>query len=1568
MPCDRHPHEGNGRSDLGRVQHVRLRPRVLARTGDGREGGPHRVGGRAPVVERETLAPPEVDPALVVQRLHPQAHVVVAGATGHGETIEAEHVEPRPSAIHGVPDLEFLHRRRTRHRCEERRVGAFSEVARQNAELVVDVDLSLVHVASASLGRPSRVAVAASLVALVHLEGDGGEEPSARGVGPQPVLVCAEQARPKRLALQHDGVLGALQGPRGQGLLLRPCRGQQPSPHGPGEEPSRRPQAMHAASSRPEPREPSGPGQGTPPVGTKAPPLQAGAFALGAARRCRVHVAATRAPPRSLGAVRGGARGYTDCFRTPAPGEDMPTANPPRRLAGIEVSGPLRLGALGEGYAGHDGSVLKLLRPGEERVGEPLAARVALPFADAGTGEGERLLRAAPPLPELVCLGVLVGGSPLQAECIRASAVLDRGGRLGRRLRLTDVTARARLLASLAKAVAELHSQGCHLSFVTPWNVVVREGRLSLLDDAVALDPTDDAFDPTSLHDDVVAYLAPELRDAIAARQPLPAGPAADTYAWAATARSAFLNRCCTSWPERHTRVSAAVDELLHACLAARPELRPPLAEAAVRLEALIEADAVAYTPPTPWLAAINTALGIFLLVGLGLLFRDAFIEPQAVVARRAFAEAAAMTDLDAREAALEQAYELRDGRRVLIPPARRLLALGDFLRWQASGAKDSAALDAALLRLEVDVAGEHRDGLAWGARTVAGVLRRWEGRSPEDVRSGERLLAQVAREATAPELRALATLAARLDPCSAGPAAGDPALARAALAGGARGGPLAGAFPLVPGTPPVSLDAAWVAQLVGGKALSVLDAPGGLEALRRAQASVPIFATEAALALELLRRGRDLDQAQALLERALKRRDVGELRLARGRLALARAHRDGSTAAFDRAEELLAAVAERPEPLASPTGDPRTLAAQAQELRDEAAFYGALSLLRRENALPQAEARLSGLLSVHKRDRSWKQRYLLDARIALGLCLVRLGRAEEAEQDLLCAFAERNPLRGWAPLPPLRPEPPSRDRVRILRGLLEPLLARLTEVRSLAGGDPGSASVLVRDLAVRVEELLALPEARDALGPGGVELARASLATTRALLRPGGGVAAFEGARRAAAGARAAAQPGSEPWVRAQRLLLEIYRAQRARARSPRERLAPRLFAALDRQTLPEDLPRPLAEELETALAELVGGDDLRAELEAYVAGLLPGLERASPRSAPPSRGDDPTLDRLALQLASEGPGGGASPRELARRGLCLAHLCWFQGDPACVSAATKALARLGADDRSELARRLWFLIGTVALRRPDFVRGCSFPSDLDGAEPAGLAREALARAAGAKDFADLARRLRAGNLRPTPLPGDEQGPRELLSEALLGAWRERLPANVLPTVALAEAAAAERDLWLAAALSPRSAAAQLALARVRLAGAAGNAKRLRQAALGARKALALATGDGPSALATRAEAARVYCTAILARSGDAALAKTLREARAGARAAAQLRERDPAAFVRHAASAALYWEARVGLARARRGLPGAREEAAAAYERFVLALGDADPPPEARNYRRERVEIEKLQARGRR
>ena len=66
---------------------------------------------------------------------------------------------------------------------------------------------------------------------------------------------------------------------------------------------------------------------------------------------------------------------------------------------------------------------------------------------------------------------------------------------------------------------------------ITPWNLVVKEGRLALLDGIVALDPSVDGFDKSAIHPDALDCLAPEVVDAIDAGKPIPASAAADVYA-----------------------------------------------------------------------------------------------------------------------------------------------------------------------------------------------------------------------------------------------------------------------------------------------------------------------------------------------------------------------------------------------------------------------------------------------------------------------------------------------------------------------------------------------------------------------------------------------------------------------------------------------------------------------------------------------------------------------------------------------------------------------------------------------------------------------------------------------------------------------------------------------------------------------------------------------------------------------------------------------------------------------------------------------------------------------------
>ncbi|MHC4832011.1 MAG: serine/threonine-protein kinase, partial [Planctomycetota bacterium] len=570
----------------------------------------------------------------------------------------------------------------------------------------------------------------------------------------------------------------------------------------------------------------------------------------------------------------------------------------------------------------------------------------------------------------------------MQDAAIRAGEILDPGQDLARRLRNTDSSYRVRLLAQLAKALEASHSKGRWLTTITPWNVVLDDDRLKVIDAGIRFDPGSEDFDADLIHPDIRVYLAPEIDQALSSGGKVPESEAADVYGFAATARSLLQNRVLKTAGGRPVledseRYSEELESLFSRCLSTKPGSRPSLTK--VRAELEKRSGDAEWRSTATWPAVAATGMAIVLLLAVVLLFFKP--EDQSSTAERAFAAAAQITDLDARDAALEEAWVLVKGRRELIPAARRLRAVDDYLRWvRGTGEFELARL---LTQVEDEVVENYDDDLARTLRVIVGVLRRWELETEDDVQHGNHLL-----ESPLPEhqagLAALAEAGRTLDPATS---TGTPQARWLAgiEAAGQSDGSLEKPLHYAQGVAPVALESAWLADLVAGRLLTRLGKPGqAIDALERANNAVRTFSTGAALGMALAETGDKTGQARELLSSSLDGREsFVEMQLALARAALSDAHRSGDLKAFAQAGEAFNQVR-------SAAKGNEELFLSARRGSFEAAFYAAVSLTTKRDTLPKAKLALEQLLKTLKGEKVLR-RYVGDVRLALGVVLTRL-------------------------------------------------------------------------------------------------------------------------------------------------------------------------------------------------------------------------------------------------------------------------------------------------------------------------------------------------------------------------------------------------------------------------------------------------------------------------------------------------------------------------------------------------------------------------------------------------
>jgi hypothetical protein len=499
----------------------------------------------------------------------------------------------------------------------------------------------------------------------------------------------------------------------------------------------------------------------------------------------------------------------------------------PSHIAGYTIMGKrLRLGIFGADYLGHNNDGLRLLKVLGEGEGISLPEETYATLKDDAQllhfepgqilSQEQRVLTAN--TVQSAALGVVVGGSPLQAECVDTTREFDADQKGAALLRSTTLVQKVQLVRALAQTLERLHKEGKTFPYLTPWNVLIDADQPKLAEVGLGLRPDDPKFSKDKLHEDVLVYLAPEVIRAIAEGSVVQVSPAADVYALAATARSFFLNKVAdpaapagapatkdAAPPNRreltlkgggvaqapHQLYSRDLEQLLARCLSSDPGRRPSAGELAEKLGLLVTNEQLVWTPPSqaPKYAAI--AAGVVGALVLVVIVFMALQPPAGLVkARMDYAAATREQDPAKRKALLEGATLVgEDGTSRPIPEAQRLLALEAFKAWAreqkgaappappkpgdkpstdksapAPAAPGAEALEAVIAGLEEKVAGSNDDDLARAARFVAAVLRRFEQANPQAREKAKPVLEALAKAEVKPEsLRKLAEAAQAL-------------------------------------------------------------------------------------------------------------------------------------------------------------------------------------------------------------------------------------------------------------------------------------------------------------------------------------------------------------------------------------------------------------------------------------------------------------------------------------------------------------------------------------------------------------------------------------------------------------------------------------------------------------------------------------------------------------------------------------------------------------------------------------------------------------------------------------
>lgn len=1213
----------------------------------------------------------------------------------------------------------------------------------------------------------------------------------------------------------------------------------------------------------------------------------------------------------------------------------------PSHVAGYTIMRTLRVGVFGADYLGHSNEglrLVKVLREGEG-LAVPEDAYAALKDdaqllhfeAGAALSQDQRVLTTH--TLQAAAFGVLVGGSPLQSECVETTREFDVDQKVASSLRGTTLVQKAQLLLQAARVLERLHADRRTFPYITPWNVILDVDQVKLCEVGLGYRPDDPKFEVDRVHEDVLVYLAPEVQRAIADRTVVQVSPAADVYALAATARSVLLNRVADPAPagakdapgsrrelalrggglklDPHQAFSRELERLLRSALSPDPARRPSAAEFAARLHELIQGGNVVYTPPPRWPmyagigAGVVAALLVAVMVVLGL--RP---PPDHVASRQAYAAATRLTDLAAREAALlEATVTADDGSRVVIPEARRALAVTRFVRW-ARSQKDAAPAPAApaegqappaseleqvLAALERDVVSGHDDALAQAARFVVATLRRWElgGAARE---AADKELDALSKADVRPEaLRDLAAAARALTATGEERKPGQDELVRwaeAAASASADAGFLAAAYPAhaekdgydadpeVADKPvPVSLDAAWLGRLVAGRVQALLGRHEDARAKLASAHDVATFATAAAYGLELAAtatKAEDLDLARRLLDAAAARRGpFAEALLAQGRIELRRAHAAApdspdKVAGFARAVEALQGATGKP---ADTPGFDAAKAALALEL--EARFYEATTLAA---APEQAEEALRKLDALTKRAEAAMptvlDTYGPDLSLARGL--VRLHRGESSTSEFLVLFKGGQVAQGWAELPALEPVPASRA---LARGkALDAVVASQLALVEALPASPKRDEVTAAEKAIEdVMKIANMPEAKEGMDMARVHLARARVAVAKYLTSDGRTAEdALALARQAYQDARDAADvakpEGAQRWLDAVKgaVGLAFTQLQKLGASASIEQALPVLRAARTslegaaRGTIPQAVRR-LWDPFYADEQKKVRGQYLD-RVEAWTEQRKQewnAIDVASPRYP-----EDVATQELAVleeTVALFRVDGRYEVEGDALRFRVATLLCYMslldrakRLNPKVYEHATAALELTdGIDPQDEprvepLRERLHYTLGWVALNE-----GASLAGQVS--DPKAFGYDALARAAGARDFADLKSRVAS---REGFTPRSPDAVRAIAADivATYESGPQAVPPDPKPGTEIRGARDIMSKMDFATRIDSRNAGAFLILARVQF---SIGPEQHESAFRNAQRAYELAQAAGPQGLAVLVQASRLYCYA---------------------------------------------------------------------------------------------------------
>lgn len=630
----------------------------------------------------------------------------------------------------------------------------------------------------------------------------------------------------------------------------------------------------------------------------------------------------------------------------------MPAETPPTHVAGFTIQTPIDFGVFGRCYVGFHSQegrrILKILRDGEElALSDEEHAKLKedptlLPFEPRQqTEQGHRILIAH--FFQAASMGILAQGSELQKNCDKTLRDLDPNSECAGMLRGTTLQQKLELVKTLAQRVEKLHAEKKTFPFLTPWNVMLSDAQPKLVD--VGLGYAPEKLDLDGVHEDVLAYFAPEVVKCLADKKPVQVSPSADVYALALTARSILLERVIDvegsgapapaqaaagpgpgapaapapapsggkrqallagkTWKRTpQEKISARLEGVLTRAASPDPRRRPTAEGFRKEIESILKDKAIVWTPPSqaPKLVAIGL-LVLAIVAGVALALIPSPVEKQA---QGAYAKLTGIADPKAQYDAFnqQQASIFKNMTPELAKKHPEILKVEgvSLLALAAKGTEDQRRLAVSTLRSYGKdwVPSTAGDGMT--ARFISAFIQRWALLELKESTDELKGLASgsIPADPGAKMIPTLAAIALRVGPF--GVEGGDlkPEEAKAWLeatrdaraddAALGRAWPVPEGYEKFPDTKGLSYHSKWIATLLGGRLKAISGDESAGADLKEGSDAFPCFASTAAVALYAARAAKtadDIAKAQAALAEAAKLKKDNQT-FGEGTLALA--------------------------------------------------------------------------------------------------------------------------------------------------------------------------------------------------------------------------------------------------------------------------------------------------------------------------------------------------------------------------------------------------------------------------------------------------------------------------------------------------------------------------------------------------------------------------------------------------------------------------------------------------------------------------------------------------------